>query len=238
MIDIHCHILPGLDDGVESLAEATLMARMALFDGITTVVASAHMTPGIYDNTPDQIVEAAQAFGRHLKEMGMGLTILPGADIRITSELMNGGRHYLCINRITPYLLLEFPHDLIPPGSERLMGRLREKGLIPIITHPERNLMVQRRPGLLEPFLDLGCVIQVTAMSITGEFGPSAKQTVERLLKEGWVHVIATDAHDTVKRPPHLSRAVQRAAELVGMEAAQAMVTSIPEQIVRGMRIH
>ena len=233
MIDIHCHILPGLDDGAKTMDEAIAMARIAAGDGIHTLVASSHITPGVYDNSPARIVAAAGAFAGRLREEGIPVRIIPGADVRMTPEMLNGGGRYLCINRDTSYLLFEFPHDLIPPGSDRLIGALRDRGLIPVITHPERNRALQQEPEKLEPFIKLGCLVQITAMSLTGGFGPRAQSVAERFLKDGFAHLIATDAHDTVKRPPILSPAVRRAEVLVGAEAARAMVFDLPDKIVR-----
>lgn len=237
MIDLHCHILPGLDDGARTMDEALAMARMAAADGIRSIVASAHITPGVYDNPPDRIVAAAEAFGDRLRREGIPIQVIPGADVRMTPEMANGDGRALRINRVTPYLLFEFPHDLIPPGSDRLIGALRDRGLVPVITHPERNTELQRRPEKLEPFIQGGCLVQITAMSLTGGFGTRALQVGEGFLKAGWVDVIATDAHDTVNRPPILSRGVRRAEELVGIEAARAMVFETPEKIVRGEEV-
>ncbi len=234
MIDLHCHILPGLDDGAATLDEALAMARMAAADGIRTIVASPHITPGVYDNRPDRITAAASAFQERVKQENIPIEIIPGADVRISHEMLWRKDAYLCINRDGSHLLLEFPHELVPPGSERFIEALRAKGLVAVITHPERNAEIQRRPARLEPFIKMGCLVQVTAMSLTGEFGPRAQQVVEGFLKEGWVDVIATDAHDTAKRPPILSRAVRRAEALVGVEAARAMVFEMPEKIVKG----
>jgi protein-tyrosine phosphatase len=234
MIDIHCHILPGLDDGARTMDEALAMARIAAADGIDALVASSHITPGVYDNSPERIVAAAEAFGDRLRREGIPLRIIPGADVRMTPELLNGNGRYLCINRDTPYFLFEFPHDLVPPGSERLVEALCGRGLVPVITHPERNMELQRRPEKLEPFVAMGCLVQITAMSLTGEFGPRAQSVAERFMKEGRVHLIATDAHDTKKRPPILSRALHRAEALVGVEAARAMVFETPAAITEG----
>jgi len=234
MIDLHCHILPGLDDGARTMDEAVSMARIAAADGIHALVATAHITPGVYDNSPDGIVSAAAAFEARLKEEGIPLRIIPGADVRMTPELLEGEGRFLRINRDTPYFLFEFPHDLIPPGSDRLVGELIGRGVIPVITHPERNREFQRRPGGLKPFIRQGCRVQITAMSLTGGFGTRALQLCEAYLKEGWVDVIATDAHDTVKRPPILSLAARRAEELSGAEAARRMVRDTPSKIVKG----
>jgi len=234
VIDLHCHILPGLDDGARTMDEAISMARIAAADGIGTLVASAHITPGVYDNSPDRIVSAAGAFEERLKEEGIPLRIIPGADVRMTPEMLDDDGLRLCINRDTPYLLFEFPHDLIPPGSDRLIEALRGRGLVPVITHPERNSAFQREPEKLGRFIKLGCLVQITAMSLTGGFGSRAQTVAERFLKDGRAHLIATDAHDTVKRPPILSRALRRAEELVGIGAARAMVFETPEKIVKG----
>jgi len=236
MIDIHCHILPGLDDGARTMDEAVSMARIAAADGIQTLVAAAHITPGVYDNTPDAITAAARALADRLKEEGIPLRIIPGADVRMTPELVEGDGRFLCINRDTPYFLFEFPHDLIPPGTDRLVGELRGRGWIPVITHPERNRELQRRPEKLDPFIQLGCLVQITAMSLTGGFGPRAKSVSERYLKDGWVDLIATDAHDTEKRPPILSLALRRAEEMAGAGAARAMVFETPEMILKSKR--
>jgi protein-tyrosine phosphatase len=237
MIDIHCHILPGLDDGARTMDEALSMARIAAADGIDTLVASSHITPGVYDNSPDRIIAAAEAFGAQLREESIPLRIIPGADVRMTPELIQGNGRYLCINRDTPYFLFEFPHDLVPPGSERLVEALCGRGLVPVITHPERNMDFQRRPEKLEPFVKLGCLVQITAMSLTGNFGPRAQSVAERFMMEGLVHLIATDAHDAERRPPILSRALRRAEALVGVKAARAMVFETPAAIVKGERV-
>jgi protein-tyrosine phosphatase len=155
----------------------------------------------------------------------------------MTPELIQGNGRYLCINRDTPYFLFEFPHDLVPPGSERLVEALCGRGLVPVITHPERNMDFQRRPEKLEPFVKLGCLVQITAMSLTGNFGPRAQSVAERFMMEGLVHLIATDAHDTERRPPILSRALRRAEALVGVKAARAMVFETPAAIVKGERV-
>jgi protein-tyrosine phosphatase len=214
--------------------EALAMARIAAADGIDALVASSHITPGVYDNSPERIVAAAEAFGDRLHKERIPLRIIPGADVRMTPEMIHGNGRYLCINRDTPYFLFEFPHDLVPPGSERLVEALCGRGLVPVITHPERNMELQRRPEKLEPFVAMGCLVQITAMSLTGEFGPRAQSVAERFMKEGRVHLIATDAHDTKKRPPILSRALHRAEALVGVEAARAMVFETPAAITEG----
>jgi len=216
--------------------DAIAMARMAAADGIRTIVASAHITPGVYDNSPDRIIAAAAELDATLRHERIPVRVVPGADVRMTPEMADGGGRFLCINRDTPYFLFEFPHDLVPPGSERLVESLRGRGWIPIITHPERNRDLQRRPEGLEPYIKLGCLVQITAMSLTGGFGTTAREVSERYIKDGWVDVIATDAHGTERRPPILSAARQRAEELVGSHASAAMVLETPEKIIRGVR--
>lgn len=235
MIDIHCHILPELDDGPGSLADALSMARMAAGDGIQTLVASSHITPGVYDNTPEGIVSAVRSFEARLQEEGIPVKVIPGSDVRIFPEMVSRPESFLRINENSPYFLFEFPHALIPPGSEGLAESLLNNNLVPVITHPERNGGFLRDPGRLGIFVKLGCLVQVTAMSLTGGFGSEVSRLTERFMKEGLVHVIATDAHDTVRRPPVLSTGFKKAEEWVGKKEAEKMVQGTPEKIVKSV---
>ncbi|HEY5648962.1 MAG TPA: CpsB/CapC family capsule biosynthesis tyrosine phosphatase [Nitrospiria bacterium] len=235
MIDLHCHILPNLDDGPHTIEESVAMVRLAWKDGIRMIVASSHITPGIYDNSPLRIVETTDKLNERLKEEKIPVRIVPGADNRIFPEMIENPESFLRINTVSPYFLLEFPHDMVPPGSGNLAESLLNEGLIPVITHPERNRELQIKPEKLGPFVKMGCLVQVTAMSLTGDFGWFARDTSEYFMKEGLVHVIATDAHDTRKRPPVLSRGLKQAAEWVGEEAAGRMVLETPEMIVNSI---
>ncbi len=241
MIDIHCHILPGLDDGSRSWEETLEMARMAVADGIRVMVATPHLFRKKYFDpqaiNEKQTVKAAIAqLKERLAAAAIDLEILPGCDFPLSFEalqLLEDGRA-LTINDSSRYLLLELPETSIPPTIETICFRLKSKGITPIITHPERQYIIQEMPQKLERLIDLGCLVQLTGGSLTGRFGRRVKKLSQQLLKKGYVHVMATDSHDPRHRPPLLREAVKELARLIGEPDARAMVTTIPERIING----
>ena len=233
LIDIHSHILPGVDDGAKTLEEALEMCKIAEADGITTIVATPHSMNGLYINQKETVCRKVDEFNSILKKEKIKINILPGLDLHFYPELLfhlkNG--KILTLNNHGCYLIVEFP-EVISPHIESICFNLQIQGVVPIISHPERNYFFRKNPQLLQDFVDRGALVQVTAMSITGEFGIEAEKAVKNLLKKNLVHIIATDAHSIGKRPPLLSPAVKVAAEIVGEEQAQRMVTTIPERII------
>jgi protein-tyrosine phosphatase len=234
MVDIHSHILPGLDDGARDWDQTLAMCQMALSDGITTMVATPHILAEVFENTPEGIRERFEELQKRMEREVMGLTTLPGSethlDLRILDWLKDGSLQTLNRGR---YLLLELPTTVFPPGLDRFLDRLLEGGIIPVIAHPERNLGVQADPNKLYPLVQRGVLAQVTAQSLTGEFGRQAGRCADILLRCHLCHVIATDAHSTTGRPPRLQAGVEKASAVVGSALACAMATSIPAAIVR-----
>lgn len=237
MIDLHNHLLPGIDDGAPDLESALVLARMAVRDGITHVVCTPHIHPGRYENTPASIAAARAQLVAGLQQAGINLHVGSAAEVRFGMELMVG----IAQNQI-PFLgeweekkvlLLEFPHGEIPFGAERLTAWLLQRKIIPMIAHPERNKGLLRSPSKLKPFLDQGCLLQVTASSVAGGFGPAAQELAHTLLEEGVVTVLATDAHNQQHRPPHLSDGLQHAARLIGDAEAEALVKLNPWHIAQ-----
>jgi protein-tyrosine phosphatase len=233
MIDIHSHILPDLDDGARDMVESVEMARIAAEDGITHMVATPHMFNGLSHNPePGEVsvrVEALQT------EVGDSLRILPGNEVHIAHDLAEKATAGL----LTPlnkksYMLIEFPSMNAPVGCEELFYRLQLQGITPILVHPERNAQIQGRPSLVAKFIEKGVRIQVTAMSVTGEFGTAALKTAETLLRHNCVHFLATDTHRANRRPPILSAGRDAAAEIVGEEAARKLVQDNPGAVVEG----
>lgn len=236
MIDIHCHLLPELDDGAESLDETLEMCRMALADGTTTIVATPHQQDGVYQTPVAAIVAGVRSVRAELKKANLHLQIVPGADVRIevdTGEKIIKGE-ILSINNTKRYFLLEFPSHSIPLNIDRLIFNLLLKNITPVLTHPERIAEVQENPNRVYELVEMGVLSQVTAMSITGGFGERAKKCAHTLLKHHLVHIIASDAHSTHSRPPILSDAVKVVSRMLDEETAQHMVTTIPAQIIRG----
>lgn len=233
MIDIHCHILPGIDDGARSMQEALEMCRMAESDGISTIVATPHYKPGSYDWSADELVSAVSRLQNALSAAKIGLTILPGAEVAVFPELPGRLRknRFLTINN-GRYLLVEFRPHSVPANVEQFLLSLMDLGLIPIIAHPERCDCFLNQPTLLTRLVEKGVLLQLTADSITGQFGPEVYNFSQWLINKGLAHIIASDAHDDGERSPRLTEAVSLVADLVGQEKARAMVYSIPAAII------
>ena len=238
MIDLHNHLLPGIDDGAPDLQTALALARIAVADGITHLVCTPHIHPGRYDNTPATIQVAHRQFVAALKDAGIALQVATAAEVRFGAELMQGIAQssipFLGEWQGRKVLLLEFPHGEIPFAAERMTDWLLQRDILPMIAHPERNKGVMRAPSRLKPFIEQGCLLQVTAGSVAGSFGPAAQAIAHDLLQQGLVTVLATDAHNVDYRPPVLTDGLQQAAQLVGDAKAEALVRQTPWQIARG----
>lgn len=241
MIDLHCHILHGMDDGPPTLRESVEMCRMAAADGIGTVVATPHFTPGRYPWNGEAMQERLLELRHALHAENIPLTVLPGADVSIFPELPAhpGLRTFLSINN-SRYLLLEFPHTFVPPAWDTFIRSLIAAGTIPVITHPERNEWFIRHPGAVAQAVQMGALVQITAMSLLGAFGDDARKFCIHLLKSDLAHVMASDGHSEMERPPLLSEGVRAAEALVGEERARELVQTIPQTIIedRPVRLH
>ncbi len=233
MIDLHCHILPGIDDGPSDISESIEMARLAAGDGITTIVATPHVKDSIY---PSSVIrESAAALNRHLCALGIPVKILSGADVNalLSPSLM---KDYTIGE--SNYILVEFPHTHLPKNAKDILFNMSLKGLFPIITHPERNPSVIKKPDLFFELLHTSAHVQITAGSLTGEFGPDVRDCARYLLRKGVVSFIATDAHSSGWRPPILSGGLRIAAEVMGMETALQLVIGNPEAVIAGRELH
>ncbi|MEJ5363559.1 MAG: CpsB/CapC family capsule biosynthesis tyrosine phosphatase [Desulfosoma sp.] len=239
MIDLHMHCLPGLDDGAADMAEALAMARTAVEDGVSAVAATPHWVPGLYENTRHRILAAVERFRGALDREGISLRVHAGAELHldpsIPGALVEG--KLLTLNDGLRYVLIELPGIFIPEHVEGFWFRLRALGFVPIAAHPERCITVVRKPDILASWVRSGLLVQATAASLSGRFGPEVRRLCERLLERGLVHVIASDSHGTVDRPPRLSEAREAAARIVGEEAARAMVEEVPRRILAGEEV-
>ncbi len=239
MIDIHCHILPGVDDGPGSLNEALDMCRSAVADGIKTIVATPHFNPGTFEFTGRKVSDTVDILVAAAKDEGMDLRILPGAEVAVSPEMpahLKQNRH-LTLNSSGRYFLAELPPFSVPPAWDAFLLSILSSGLVPIIAHPERNPWFINHPDALSFAVDNGIMVQITAMSITGGLGPEPRDFSAFLLRNNLVHVIATDAHSADFRSPVLSEAAAIAADLIGVESAEALVKSVPEAIIAGRDI-
>ncbi len=231
-VDIHCHMLPGLDDGAVNLGVSLAMAEMAVADGIGTVIVTPHQLGNYSCNRGETIRAYASRFQRELDQRSIPLRVLPGADVRIEPDMIPGlqAGDVLSLADQRRYVLLELPHELYVPLESVLSG-LRSAGMVGILSHPERNQGILRDPQIVGGLIEAGCLMQVTAGSLVGSFGPEIQEFSEWLIQEGLVHFLATDAHGTTNRRPIISRAFHRAAELIGQEQAERLCCHNPSAV-------
>ena len=229
MYDIHHHLLYGLDDGPRDIEASVAQARMAAEDGITHIVCTPHASSSF----PFRPEENARRVAEISERMGGAVTLGLGCDFHLSYDniedalanpskyTVNGGQ----------YLLIEFPDFGIPPQITEAMYELRVHGLTLVITHPERNPTLQTRPAMLADWLRAGHLIQVTAGALDGKFGRTAQRTANELLAKHWVHFLATDAHDTERRPPKLRAAHELVARSYGRDYADLLCIANPKAV-------
>lgn len=233
MIDLHSHILPGVDDGAQSLDDALAIARMAEADGIEVMACTPHFMPGLYNNTSADIrARIAHLNGVFLRE-GLHLVLVVGADAHVRPdfvECLKEGR--ILTLHDSRYVLVEPPHHVLPPRFDELMFNITVSGFVPILTHPERLKWIEQGYAVIERLARAGVWMQITAGSVTGRFGSRPRYWAERMLSEGLVSILATDAHNTKNRPPLLAEAHVRAASMVGSAEAGHLVRTRPALIL------
>ncbi|MBK1646553.1 capsular biosynthesis protein [Thiocapsa imhoffii] len=234
MIDLHCHLLPGIDDGSPDLSTSLEMARIALSDGITTTACTPHIYPGLYENRAEGIRAAIGALRQALAEADLPLNLTEGADIQLAPEMIPGLRQgtHPTLNG-TRYFLFEPPHHTVPVHFQESIHDCLAFGFVPVITHPERLtwLDAEHYPWFVQAARQ-GAWIQLTAGALTGRFGRTPKYWGERMLDEGLVHILATDSHETRHRPPILSEGRDAAVRWVGAEEAERLVELRPQAIL------
>jgi protein-tyrosine phosphatase len=239
MIDIHNHILPALDDGPATVEKSIEMARVAADDGIKVIVATPHFNNGIYKTSLEQILNEVERLNQLLEDKKIPITVLPGADVYLDCNLLKDIReqNIMTINNNRRYIILELPTSGLPLYLSEFIWELKLSGITPIFSHPERNEIIQDDINILYNFIMQGALSQITAMSLTGEFGKRAQKCAISLLKHNLTHVIATDAHSVRRRPPILSKALKVAQKIKGHDQALKMVTETPKKIIEGEQL-
>lgn len=231
--------MPEIDDGARTVEEAVEMARIAAEDGIEYMVSTPHMFNGLSGNPePSEILDRVAALNEAINDP-KGLKILPGNEVHVSHDIADHARNnrVMKINQRN-YMLVEFPQFVVPVGADELFYKLLIQGVRPILVHPERNGQIQATPSMVGRFVERGVYVQVTAMSVTGEFGPAAKLTADALLRHNCVHFLATDTHRTKSRPPILSKGRDAAAQVIGPERATALVEANPRAVIDGEPLH
>ncbi len=234
-VDIHCHLIPGIDDGSQSWDETLAMARMAVNDGIGAIICTPHQLHNYSCNHGNMIRERTEELQKTLDDNGIDLIVLPGGDVRIENGMVNklASGEVMTLGDQYRHVLLELPHEMYIP-LEKLLDELADEGLVGILSHPERNQGILENPSVLPGLVDRGCLMQVTANSLTGTFGENLKRFTEDLICQGLVHFVSTDAHSPKARRPLLRRAFDRVAELAGWEIATDLCCRYPACIAAG----
>ena len=235
MVDLHCHILPGLDDGPENMELSLEMAESAIAEGITHVVGTPHSNDEYHFDFAQ-----VQEVRRQLQErIGDRLTLATGCDFHLNPENLDALRTdapRVCINQ-RDYLLVEFNEYSIPPAMDQTLHEIQLLGLRPVITHPERNAILRAQRERLDKWVRLGCYVQVTAGSLTGFFGPGAQKDAWRWIADGLVHIVASDGHNMRGRPLKLRGAYDVVCEQFGEEKARALFLENPMAAFEGREL-
>jgi protein-tyrosine phosphatase len=233
VIDLHCHLLSGLDDGASDLSVSLEMAKAMVVDGVAIAACTSHILPGLYNNSGPQIRAATAALQQALNQHGIPLQLTTGADNHIVADFVGHLRsgHLLTLAN-SRYVLVEPPHHVAPPRLEEFFFGLQAAGYVPILTHPERLTWINSHYGIIRKLIQAGVWVQVTSGSLSGIFGRNARYWAERMLDEGCVHLLATDAHDLDRRPPNLSDGRDLAAKRVGEAEAWHLVVTRPKGVL------
>ena len=230
MVDIHCHILPGIDDGATSMEVSCAMADMAIADGITHVIGTPHASPE-HTFSLARNLELCQALRDELQAKFAGqITLATGCDFHLSFDNLQDIRqeaHRYTLNQKS-YLLVEFADYSIPPSLDQALHELQLAGLKPIVTHPERNPLIRAQPERLYKWLRQGCYVQITGQSLLGRWGESAKAAANEWLDLGAVHFVASDAHNTTSRPLKLRETYEMIAKARGEDAARGLLVENP----------
>jgi len=241
MIDIHCHLIPGIDDGARDEADALSLLRMAAENGTKRIVVTPHLHLGRFDNTKNIIWTELLVIKQAMFEANIELELAAAAEVRIDAEIIpmieQDRIPFLGQYDGRKFLLLELPHSHIPPGCDKLIKWLISHNITPLIAHPERNRDILKSPDKIKMFKRLGCWFQLTGSSLTGGFGESCQQLSEQFLKDGLIDVVASDGHNLKRRPPILKEAHQRVCELINEETAHKLFWQNPFNITKSLFI-
>lgn len=212
MIDLHCHLLPGIDDGSANMDISLKLAAEAVQNGVTHALLTPHHMNGMYVNHKTDVIRLTKNFQNQLKQHNIDLTVFPGQEVRINGDLLTAldQNDILFADEGGRYLMLEFPDDDVPTYTNDMIYQLQQRRIIPVIVHPERNTKIMRHPDLIYDLLQKGCLSQITASSYVGTFGDKVEQFSQQLIEAGQAYVFASDAHNLPGRKYEMKEAFQR----------------------------
>jgi len=239
MIDIHCHILPGIDDGAKDMTEALALINLAVEDGVKRIVVTPHLHFGRFNNYLSVIESSFSALQEAVDKENIQVELAYAAEVRLDSEILSllSSQQLPLYGRYNnqQFMLLEFPHSHIPAGSDVLVKHLLKQNITPVIAHPERNRDLLKSPDKIKAFVRLGCWFQATASSITGHFGEECQALALSYIEQGFINIVASDAHNLKRRPPILSEARSKVTVLFGEEKAQQLFYDNANNITASM---
>lgn len=240
MIDIHSHILPGLDDGAPNLEISLEMARAAAADGISKIIATPHVISDGFPNDREKILSALHTLRLAIQEEQIPVEVLPGGEYRLEPDLPQRLKRgeVLTLNDNGSFLLIELPGTVLPPFFEQVTYEIQLQGVTPVIAHPERNYVIAEKPEIMKAMTDRGILAQITAASITGDFGKDTKKSAWQLIRQGSAHFVASDSHYYKgRRSPKLSEAASEVKKQSGEQTMRAFFYENPDCIVRGQAL-
>ncbi|MGG0485203.1 CpsB/CapC family capsule biosynthesis tyrosine phosphatase [Priestia aryabhattai] len=237
MIDLHCHILHGMDDGAQTIQDSLHMAKQAVSEGIHTIVATPHHQNGKYINEKKEIIQRVERLNAYLLQERIPLTILPGQESRIYGDIIKDYHNgkILTLNQTDKYIFMELPSSQVPNFTEKLVYDIQSEGLTPIIVHPERNSRFIEEPDILYNLVNKGVLTQITASSLTGRFGKKIKKFSMDLIQANLTHMIASDAHNLSGRNFYMQAASAWIVSEYGMDML-CMFYENAEAIVKGQK--
>ncbi len=232
MIDIHAHILPDLDDGPLNLAESVRMVKEAEADGITTIFATPHACNGVFHCTPEKILEKCALLSQELENQKIEMHIRPGSEVHLTNDTISNydQGNLMTLNNINSHLLLELPSMFIIDGALHTIRQLRERGVTPVIAHPERNKTLTKNLHVLPLMIEEGALTQLTATSLTGGFGKKIMRLSEKMIDNNLVTLIASDIHPF--RKFMMRKALRKVLKTAGRKTAEMIFQTNPEKIL------
>ncbi|MFC7786752.1 tyrosine-protein phosphatase [Rossellomorea sp. GCM10028870] len=239
MIDIHSHILPGIDDGASTIYDSIDMAKQAVSEGIHTIIATPHHRNGKYDNVKSDILPLVKEVNDRLREEHINLQVLPGQECRIYGEILEDYQKgdILPLNQVSQYLFIEFPSSSVPRYAEKLLYDIQVAGLTPVIVHPERNAELIERPEKLYKLVQGGAATQLTASSLTGYFGKNIQKFSQQMIQANLTHFIASDAHNIRNRTFKMEEAMDYIEKKYGIDMVYYF-TENAELLIDGKNIY
>lgn len=239
MIDCHCHILPGVDDGARDLQTAHDMGRVAVASGISTVICTPHHMNGVFNNSRERILLAVDALSKSFAQEHLELKLAPGSEVHLTADTANqlSLKQAMTFGDQGSAALIELPKQTLPAGATAMLDDILARGVVPVIAHPERNAELASHPSKLLEWTSMGCGVQLTAQSVCGDFGAAIQKVCHFWLQRACVHVIASDAHRPRGRKPDLRKAADYVTKHYGEQITMTLFHDNPSRLLSGAEL-